>query len=123
MDIGTGITITFASGFLAEILDVTGPGMTREAVNVSHMGTTDAHEFIPVKLVDHGEVSVEIGFAPETEPPIDDAAETITITWPNSASSEWAFTGFMTNFEPAGPLEDRMTATCTLKASGKPSFS
>jgi len=121
--VSTGITITFDSGFLAEILEVTGPGMSRESIPTSHMGTTLDHTFTPAKLVDNGELSVNIAFDPSETPPIHENAETITITYPDSGSSAWAFTGFMTGFEPSAPLEERMTGACTLKASGAVSIS
>ena len=120
MWVGTGTTISFESGFLAEILDVTPPGMSRESIATSHMGTADnAHTFTPAKLVDYGELSVDIGFDPSAEPPITDAASAIVITFPDSTASTWTFNGFMTGYEAADPLEDRMTASCTIKVTGK----
>ena len=119
MDIGTGITITFSSSFLAEILDVTPPGASRASIQTSHMGTTNAHTFTPADLVDWGELVVEMAFAPGTTPPITSAAEEITITFPDSGSSTWVFDGFLTGFTPKGPLEDRMTATATIKVTGE----
>ena len=119
MDIGTGIAITFSTGFLAEILDVSPPGASRESIQTSHMGTTSAHTFTPADLVDWGELVVEMAFNPSTAIPIGGAAETITITFPDSGTAVWTFTGFMTGFEPSAPLEDRMTATATIKVTGK----
>lgn len=118
MDIGTGTTVAMDSGFFAEILDVSPPAASRESIPSSHMGTTTAHTFSPATLVDWGEMTLEILFDPSLRPPIDDAAESVTITFPNSAASTWIFTGFMTGFEPSVPLEDRMTATATVKVSG-----
>ena len=120
MFIGTGTTIAFDSGFLAEILDVTPPGFSRESIPTSHMGTADnAHTFKPAKLTDYGEMTVDIGFDPDADPPINSDAETITITFPDSGSTTWAFSGFMTGYEAADPLEGRMTASVTIKATGK----
>jgi len=114
--ISTGLAITFFSGFFAEILDVEPPQGSREPVNSSHMGTVKAHTFIPKTLVDWGEMRVQIHFDPATDPPIDEAAETITITF--SDGSVWSFEGFMTNYAPQAPLEDKMVANCTIKVSG-----
>lgn len=118
MEIGTGTSISFSTGFFAEILDVTPPGASRESVQSSHMGTTAAHTFLPTDLVDWGELVVEMAFAPGTTPPITSVSEQIVITFPDSAASTWTFNGFMTGFEPAVPLEDRMTATATIKITG-----
>ena len=118
MFIGTGTTISFASGFLAEILDITLPGMSRESIQTSHMGTSGDHTFTPAKLVDNGEMVVELGFDADEDPPIDDDPETVTITFPDSGSSTWVFTGFLTGYEGSDPLEDRVTATATVKVTG-----
>ena len=118
MEIGTGISISWESGFLAEITDVSLGGMSRPVLKTSHMQTTDDDTFIPGDLVDNGELRVEIGFDPSATPPIANAASTLTITFPNSAASTWAFSAFMSDFEWTGPLEDLMKATCTIKATG-----
>lgn len=115
-DIGTGTSITFASGFMAEILNVNHSGISREAVDDTHMGTTTARSFQPSDLYDPGELSVELQFDETTKPPITNASETVTVTFPSGTT--WAATGFMTGFEYTDPLEDKMTATATLKFSG-----
>lgn len=115
-ELGTGLVVTFASGFLAEIIDATPPEATRESVDTTHMGTTTARTFTPVDLIDWGEASFDIAFDPGTRPPIDQAAEAVTLTFRNGDT--WAFTGFMTGYAPANPLEERSTATCRIKVSG-----
>jgi hypothetical protein len=118
-EIGTGTTITFGtSGFTGEILEITGPDGSRVSVPTSHLGTTVAHTFMPGDLVDWGEVSLEIAFDPTEDPPIDEAPESITITFPNSDTTSWEFTGFVTGFNVRTPLEERMTATMRLKITG-----
>ena len=116
-DIGTGITIVFGtSAFVAEVTDINGPGMTRESIDVSHQGTTDARIFIPADLFDAGEISFDIHFNPDTDPPIDKILEEIVVTWP--AGATWTFDGFSTGYEPSTPLEDKMVGTVTVKVSG-----
>lgn len=119
VDQSHGITIAFAtSSFTAEITDVTPPGATRETINTSHQGTTDAMTFLPVKLTDNGELSFTCHFNPDTEPPIyaADGNEEITITFP--AGAKWVFSGCMTGYEPAAPHLEKMTADVTVKVSG-----
>jgi hypothetical protein len=116
--VGTGTTITFDSGFFAEILSVTWSGISRPSIATSHMGTTTALTFVPGDLFDPGELSVELAFAPGTEPPWGDDAETVTVTWPDAGDATWAASGFLTGFEATSQLEERMTATATVKLSG-----
>jgi len=118
--IGTGTTITFGtSGYSAEILDVTPPDGSRESINTSHMGTTGAHTFTPAKLVDWGGFSFDAHFDPAETPLITLAAETVTIAFPNSASTSWAFSGFCTGYAPTDPIEDKATIAITVKVSGE----
>ena len=116
--VGTGTTITMDTGFFAEILSVTWSGVSRTVIDTSHMGTTTAMTYTPGKLIDPGELQVEMAFAPGTEPPWDDVAETVTVTWPDSGAATWAASGFMTGFEATAPFEERCTATATVKLSG-----
>ncbi len=117
MEVTTGTTITFASGFLAEILDVDLPELSRESIDTTHMGTTNAKTYIPSTLIDVGELSCDLGFDPSASPPINLAPENVTILFPSGTS--WSFSGFMTGFNAKAPLEDKMTASVTIKASGE----
>lgn len=116
-DTGFGITITFASGFFAQIRNVDGPDMSREAINTSHAGTTGGYMTkILADLADGGTIDVDLIFDPDEDPPIDSAAEPVTIAYPNTAT--WAFSGGLTNFRPTAPYDDLMTATATLTVCG-----
>lgn len=118
VDIGTGITIVFGtSGFGGEILDVGGPESSRESVDVSHQGTVGPRRFVPGDLYDNGEATWDVHFNPDTDFPIDQAPEVITITWPSGAT--WAFNGFMLTHGPAAPLEDKMVASISIKVDGE----
>ncbi len=130
VDIGTGTTIVFGtSGFTAQILDVNPPNLSRESIPTSHMataapgaGVVGNKTFMPGDLVDPGELTFDIHFNPDTLPPIHKVVETITITFPlpagMSTPATWAGQGFVTNYDPADPLEDKMTGALTVKMSG-----
>ena len=119
INVGTGTSIAFGtSGFTADILDISPPNASRVSIETSHMGTTTAHTFTPGDLVDWGELGFEIVFDPGDTTPIKGATETVTITFPDSGSSSWSFTAFVTGFEPGVPMEDRATASVTCKVSG-----
>jgi len=120
MYIGTGTTVSFGGSPIGEILDVTPPGVSRETVQSSTMGSVDAHTFLGTKLYDGGEVSLEIALNPTSSWVISsgDAAQAMVITFPDSGSTTWGFDAIVTGYEPADPLEDRMTATLTFKVTG-----
>lgn len=128
-DIGTGASIVFAtSSFAAEWLDFDFNSISREAVNVSHHGTTSWHDFDPVDFVDPGNLDVEFHFDQNDGlPPIDQPKETITLTFAKTASgittaANVAGTGFMTELSFGVPLEDKMVARATIKWSGALTF-
>lgn len=121
---GHGVTITFSSGFMAEITNVNHSGISRAPLEITHSGST-VKTFMPADLIDNGEVVVALLFNPNSEPPIASAAESTTITFPVPAGSTNGATiagsMFMTGFTytvPAAQEEAIMTATATLKAAG-----
>jgi hypothetical protein len=115
--VATGITITFA-GFTAEVLNVTPPSPRREAINVSHQGTTTAHRFDPAKLVDWGELSLDVHFDPSVKPPMTGSKGQCIITFADSAATTWTFQAFAVSFNASAPLENKATGTFVLKVDG-----
>ncbi len=125
IDVGTGLTIAFGtSGFSAYLLDFGGPKISRAVVDTTHYATTGGRTFRPGDLYDGGELSLEFAFDADLTPPMFSAQqpETITITMPlpsgKTTPATWSFSAFMSDYEPKMPLEDKMTATATLKISG-----
>lgn len=116
--IGTGTTISFATGFLANVLDISGPNASRESIECSVLTTTIAHEFTPALLVDWGEVVVEMALDPATKPPVNAITSQCVLTFTDGGTSVWTFDAFMTGFEPGIPLEDRVVVSGTLKVTG-----
>lgn len=127
---GTGVAIVFGtSSFSSELLSIDGSGVSRVSIDTSHHGTAAAGALdfgnmtsIPGDLSDPGAIDIELHFDPDQEPPIDQPAETITITFAKFAADAtatiWAASGYMTDFNWGVPLEDKMTATATIKFSG-----
>jgi hypothetical protein len=123
-DIGTGSTLTFAN-FTPELLSVSWSGIERQAVDISHMGTTGGRIFLNSDLYDPGELVAEVHLNSTEAPPITATATTLTVTFPavgTNAADLWTASAFMINFEFADPLEDKMTATATFKCTGPIGF-
>ena len=107
------------------ILDVKPPPYSREKIETTHLGTRDETEIendvpgqgtnLPSTFAEWGEAELEIAFFPGIVMPIGVMGECV-ITFPNGAT--WTFDGFITKYSPKVPLEDRMTATITMKATG-----
>lgn len=115
-----GIVFIFENGFLAEVIDAAPPGSSREAIDANHLLTTEGMEFLAAALVDYGELSVTMNFKPGVDPPIDQPASTVVIKFTQvTPQITWTFEGFMTAFNPAANTNDKLTATATIKVSGK----
>ena len=126
-DVGTGVSIAFGtSGFTAEILDINGTAIEREVIDSSHHGTSVWRTFIPGDLANPGESTFEFHFDPDEQPPVNAAAETITITFPlptgGITAATFACSGFISSWEWNVPFEDKMTGTATIKWSGLPTW-
>jgi hypothetical protein len=119
-DSGFGVTITFQTGFFAEIRSANWSGISRAPLDTTHSGTSSGNmTFIPSDLKDSGTLEVELLFIPTADPPIGGAAETITVAWPGQS---WSCSGFMTEFSATAPYDDIMTATASIKFTGAPNF-
>lgn len=116
MEVGTGASVTFSTGFFAEILSMDISGITRAAIPSSHLGTTGGMTFAPGALYDPGEMSVELQFDPDADPPLAAVAETCTITFASGAT--FAASAFLTEEGIRVPLEDRVIGTYKVKFSG-----
>lgn len=114
---GFGTTITFSSGFFAEIRSVDGPEVSRTKIDTSHSTTTGGYRtFIFSDLMDNGEVSITGIADVSSSPPIEDDLEPVTITY--SDGTTWAFSGGLMNYKNTAPYDDLITFTATLVVSG-----
>ena len=113
--LGFGSSITFQSGFFANVTDISLSGITRESVDVTNFASTNGwKEYIPSLMQDMGELEVELIHDPDTHPPYRDgsndsiAAETVTVTFQPKSGATIACSGFMTSYD--------------ISVSGEPTF-
>ena len=125
-DIGHGSSILFGtSGFAANIISFDPASMSRDSIDTSYMGGTVFRTFIP-GMIDMGELSLDVQFDAEIDPPIDGAVESIVVTFPligaDSAGATWTFNGFVTAYSPSVTFDGLMTASMTVKITGDITF-
>lgn len=119
---------------VAEVLDFDGPSLAKETNEVTHHSQGDKWRRFISGLRDGGEVSFDINFRPDDEDThgvgdtgligildTDDMKEW-RITFPDDSETKWEFEGTVTGFNPSNPVEGAMTASITIKVSGKPTF-
>lgn len=117
---------------LAEVTDITGPGMSRELPDATHMQSPGGwREFIG-GLKDAGEITVEANHLPHNT--THDAENGVLslfasgerrawrIRFPVSPEITWEMDAVVSAFEPSFPVEDKMMLSVTLKVSGEPGF-
>lgn len=137
--IGYGITLHRGDGAspeqfvkIAQVMELTPPAMTKDSVEVTHTDSPDGfREFIP-GLKDGGEFSATVNFLPAEATHGDTAggmmhdflnetqARNYQIRYPGSPEVRWTFAAFISNYETAAPMDDRITITVTFKVAGKP---
>jgi predicted secreted protein len=115
---------------IAEVINITGPGLARESVDVTSRDSLEQwREFIPA-LKDAGEVTITMNFLPgNTTQNLSgllgqfnaDTIRDYQIVFPGG-SPTWTFRGFLTAFEPDNPMDTQMSASATFKITGKPTL-
>lgn len=130
VDLGTRTYLTFnTSGFSIEVVGIQLGGVTRPAIDTTHLlstlpvsGEFGGRTFIPGKLQDPGELTLEVHHDPDKVPPVNQDPETMVLTFPTPAGKTtgayYTFQGFVTSYQAGAPLEDKMGATITVKLSG-----
>jgi len=137
--IGYGIELKMGDGAtsevftaLAEVLGISGPGLSMEAVETTHAASTNAWKTYIAGLLDAGELTVDLAFLPADgtqdhttgllKKLKDRIATNFQLIFPDTGSTEWDFEALVTGFEPTEPIEDRATASVTLKITGEPTL-
>ncbi|WP_046501620.1 phage tail tube protein [Streptomyces odonnellii] len=113
---------------IANITNLTGPGLSRNTIDVTAHDSPDRYmEFIG-GLIDGGDVSVDVNYNPAVHDSLvadleDDDPRNYQIVFPDPAATTWTVPGIMTGFEPSAPVDDKLSASLTFKVAGKPTLS
>lgn len=114
---------------VGDIYNITFPNLSRDAIDVTTLGSTERWREFTTGLKDPGSMSATIEFDPGDSDVQawltsinTDTVEYYKITAPDDGSTEWGFFGIVTDLSPGTPLDGRMEAEITIKLSGKPGF-
>ena len=110
---------------VAEVVGITPPGVSRDAVDATHLKSPDAYKEFIAGLKESGEASITLNFVPSSTDALYTAFDAKTgnyeITFPNGVMMR--FSGFFTAYNPPElTAEGKMEATATIKATGKPTL-
>ena len=106
-----------AGPWTPEIVDVTAPGLTVDAIDNSTQETTVVRTKQAADLAEPGELTLEIQFDEADRPVVGAANEAWTLVFPDDTT--WVFQGFVSSYEPGShTLNGIMMATATIQVSG-----
>ena len=137
-DIGYGVSLlvsdvspaTTPTNAIGTIMSFTPPSPTRDIIDVTSSSSANmAREFV-AGLIDYGESSFEMlwdtGSATDAllrGITLERAPRTYRATFSQYTPARTiTFLAYLTGYERSAPMEDKMTATVTLKVTGSPVF-
>ena len=114
---------------VAQVQSFSGPGLSADTIDVTNHASTNAWEEVVVGILRSGELSMEIVYDPANATHanagsglladfVSRASTTWTLVFPDAATTEWAFTAFVTGFEPDAAHDGALTAAVALKLTG-----
>jgi predicted secreted protein len=117
---------------IAEVTSLSGPELSADTADVTHHQSPGGwEEHIPT-ILRSGEVSATINYLPGDS--TQDASSGLLslldsktkrdykIIFPDAASTTWTLSAYVTGFSPSAPVDDRLSADVTLKATGQPTL-
>ena len=118
---------TTASGAVAELTGISGPGVSADTIDVSSHGSTDAYRNFVAGLIDGGEISLEGNLTSAT-------AGNVIMTAISARSTTmclikyptgvvWSFVGIPTGFECDAPHDGKLGFSASVKVTGRPTLS
>ena len=108
-----------------EVTSITSPGITREAIDATHLESPDDfREYIP-GLMDTDPATIAFNYTPSAVDPLYSAMSAgkgdFRITFPNGVKLD--FSGIPQSWKPGDPSTTTMAGEFTVKPSGKPTLS
>lgn len=112
---------------VGEIEDATPLSISKDTYETTHHGTSNGHKTFEGGLVDFGEASIVVQYDPtDTEHTLlrnraataHETAEDYRFTFADTGATVESFSAICTGFEPSTPIDNKITATVSFKASG-----
>ena len=119
-------TIEFDGNTPDDLLSISGPSVNASTIDTTSMGSSE-RSFLGGNI-DGGEITFDIAFDPDSTTHklltgdllTSTASTAFLITWSDGA--ETSGTGILTGFSATGSMDDKLTASATIKISGAVTF-
>lgn len=118
---------------IAQVTNISGPGLSADTIDVtSHDSTTGYRQFLQ-GLKDGGEVTLDINYDPTGATHKNTSGGLLyefeqgtqnnyALVFSDSSTTVWVLPAIVTGFEPSAPMDNKLSASVTLKISGKPTL-
>lgn len=124
---GVGAVFTRDSVAIAEIRNITGPGMTRDFIDVTNLDSTGGYREFIGGFRDGGELTFTMNFTIDGYGALlvdyeSDTAQSYELILPDSGATVFSFSGYVTNLPLNITPDDAMTCDVTIKITGEVSM-
>lgn len=114
---------------IAEVKSISGPSLSLETIDATHMSSPSGHREILPSFKNAGEVSFDVNFLPGvgTQASLftdwtNRTLRNFQLAFPDGNSTVWSFAAYVTNLSVNAPMDDVLGASVTLSISGPPDF-
>jgi len=110
---------------VGEINSISGPGMSRETIDVTNLNSEDGWREFITSFRDGGEVTLSMNYTRDTYETMfndfmSDQRQKYEIILPDDDITTMVFDGLVTNAPWEIPTDDKITSEVTIKVSGAP---
>jgi len=117
---------------IAQVVGLGGPSISLDPLDVTNHSSVEGWKEFVGGLLDGGELTLEINFDPADgthdsttgliKDMTDRTVRNFQLVFSDTANTTWTIPALVTGFEPAAPVDGKLSASVTLKVSGKPTF-
>lgn len=124
-----GTRLKKGAAAIAEVTNITGPGLSVDTTDVTSHDSTEGWEEVVAGIIRSGEVTLDLNYLPSNATHkalvtdlVSRQANTYSLVFPDTAQTTWSFSALVTGFSPGAPYDGKLSASVTLKLTGKPTL-
>lgn len=132
LKIGDGATPIENFTTIAEVGNISGPALRLETQDVTNHSSPDGWREYVATLLDAGEVTFDLNFIPTDatqgyatgllKDMTNRVKRNFQLVFPNVGNTTWSFSAYVTGYNTSEPIDDALSASVTLRITGKPAL-
>lgn len=123
LKIGNGATVEVFTT-IAEVRNISGPGLTLNVTDATHMQSPAPYEEILPTIISAGEVTFDVNFLPANtqHKALKTDMENRTkrnfqLVFPNTGATKWSFAGYIVKYQPSAQVTSVLSASIAIRIS------